>query len=322
MNTTLSKHCVCFFRFDYVTTMFAFNPPPPYFANAYADERYAACDASAGFRLYGKIVELSDPIFGDAEELDVGDAVRLYTRGGNDCVGDGTVTEYTQEAWGTTKIYLINRHSTRQRTRRWAVQLKKAYVRRAEALYPDENAPPKSLARSRVGELEGTLLLWDANRMRRVRDLPDTESSEHLGNLDAPLGRQSGAASASEPATNVGGNPTTGSVGVHETATGGHGAKENEFSLPGHSSAGGIGGGGYVTPSESFFSGERSGIEALSEAFANNLAHVDGSEIQEEEPEWAGSFAVGTGDDVQVTDSTAAHSTFSPEEEATILEVS
>ena len=48
-------------------------------------------------RLYFRIGELSDPIFGDAEELQAGDHVRLYTRGGNDCVGEGRIMDYPGE---------------------------------------------------------------------------------------------------------------------------------------------------------------------------------------------------------------------------------
>jgi len=95
-------------------------------------------------RLYFRIGELSDPIFGDAEELQAGDHVRLYTRGGNDCVG------------------------ARGLTRRWVVRLETPNIRRASLLYPDENDPRKAPATAQIGERVGKLLLWEAGRLRKV----------------------------------------------------------------------------------------------------------------------------------------------------------
>ena len=69
-------------------------PPPVMF---FFINRYAALEAHVSFLLCGRIVELSDPIFTDATELRAGDYVRLYTPGGNDCVGQGRIVEYHKE---------------------------------------------------------------------------------------------------------------------------------------------------------------------------------------------------------------------------------
>eukprot|EP00904_Undaria_pinnatifida_P006569 jgi/Undpi1/3041/HiC_scaffold_15.g06417.m1 len=59
---------------------------------------YAARDAYASYVLYGRISELCDPIFRESEELHPGDSVRLYTRGGDECVGEGCIVEYGKES--------------------------------------------------------------------------------------------------------------------------------------------------------------------------------------------------------------------------------
>ena len=112
-------------------------------------------------RLYFRIGELSDPIFGDAEEFQAGDHVRLYTRGRNDCVGEGRIMDYPGETWGTTGIFLAPRRSARGLTRRWVVRLETPNIRRASFLYPDENDPRKAPATAQIGERVGKLLLWE-----------------------------------------------------------------------------------------------------------------------------------------------------------------
>ena len=118
--------------------------------------------------MYGRISELSDPIFRDSEELHPGDTVRLYTRGGDECVGEGCIVEYEQQTWGSTGIFLTPRRATRGLTRRWVVRLSKVLVPLASTLYPEENDATRTQPTAQVGGRVGDNLLWDADRMRKT----------------------------------------------------------------------------------------------------------------------------------------------------------
>ena len=131
-------------------------------------QRYAARDAYVSYVLYGRISELSDPIFRDAEDLHPGDTVRLYTRGGNDCVGEGCIVEYSRETWGSTGIFLAPRRATRGLTRRWVVRLSKVLVPLASTLYPDETETRRAQQTAHLGGRVNETLLWDADRMRKA----------------------------------------------------------------------------------------------------------------------------------------------------------
>lgn len=197
--------------------------------------RYAARDAYASYVLYGRISELSDPIFRESEELHPGDSVRLYTRGGDECVGEGCIVEYGKETWGSTGIFLAPRRATRGLTRRWVVRLSKVLVPLASTLYPEETDAPRTQPTTQVGGRLGENLLWDADRMRKT-----------VGMTPSP------AAAAGH-----GGGPNAGGGAASSTA--------------GSSGAAVTGLAGFVTPSEPFFAGELAGVEALSES-ASSLA--------------------------------------------------
>ncbi|CAM9669798.1 unnamed protein product, partial [Pylaiella littoralis] len=131
-------------------------------------KRYAALDAYACLLLYDRITELSDPIFRDSDDLSLGDNVRFYTRGGNDCVGEECIVEYGEETWGTTGFFLVPRRTTRGHARRWTVRLDKVHVARAKALYPDADKPRGATATAQIGDRAGSVVSWDANRLRKT----------------------------------------------------------------------------------------------------------------------------------------------------------
>ncbi|CAN0004911.1 unnamed protein product, partial [Scytosiphon promiscuus] len=191
---------------------------------------YAALDAYACLLLHTRIKELSDPIFGEEDELCVGDKVLMYTRGGNDRVAEGCIVEYGQR-WGTTGVFLEPRQTTRGHARRWAVRLEKVHVARAKALYPDES-DPRGATTAQIGKLASKIVLWDASRLHG-----------------------SGSEGADAPT----------STGVTASREGGAGGRET-----------------FVTPSEPFFAGQLSGIEALSsEAVAYSTTGGKGSALGE-----------------------------------------
>eukprot|EP00904_Undaria_pinnatifida_P000836 jgi/Undpi1/10753/HiC_scaffold_29.g13201.m1 len=196
---------------------------------------YAARDAYASYVLYGRISELSDPIFRESEELHPGDSVRLYTRDGNECVGEGCIIEYGKETWGSTGIFLAPRRATRGLTRRWVVRLSRVLVPLESTLYPEETDAPRTQPTTQVGGRLGENLLWDADRMRKT-----------VGMTPSP------AAAAGH-----GGGPNAGGGAASSTA--------------GSSGAAVTGLPGFVTPSEPLFAGELAGVEALSES-ASSLA--------------------------------------------------
>lgn len=213
--------------------------------------RYAALDAYACFLLYERITALADPIVRKPEELVVGDSVRLYTRGGNECVGEGIVHKYTEEKWGTTGILVNPSRSTRRRSKRWVVSLRKTEVGRASLLYQDSGEEPGCPIRLQMKDKLGSLVLWDECRMRKAPHVPHATPIVGGGAASADVGATAGGASQSQ-------TPET---------DGGDGAR-------------------YVSPSEAFFRGEREGIEALSAAGAIFMGVGNDSEGEtgEEQP--------------------------------------
>ncbi len=181
-------------------------PLPPAFP-LFVSNRYAALDAYASFLLYGRIVELSEPIFADAKELHAGNYVRLYTRGGNDCVEEGHIVEYPEEAWETTGVVISPRCSTRGLTRRWVVRLIKVHVHGAETLYPNESDNLHTQATVHVGDRNDQLLLWNAGRLRKVAFNAGAATSGHTavdrGGVNPALGSPSVAPSGDGGAVGV-----------------------------------------------------------------------------------------------------------------------
>ena len=102
--------------------------------------RYAALDAFVELPLYHEILSRQDPIFNPPRDLAVGDHVRLYIRGGSDCIGEGIVDDNGGEKfWGNTGISLVPRSRTRSGGRRWCVRLKEVLKPRTKAIVPDYN---------------------------------------------------------------------------------------------------------------------------------------------------------------------------------------
>lgn len=172
------------------------------------------------------------------EELHTGDAVRIYTRGGDDCVGEGCIVDYGNETWGATGIFLTPRRATRGVKRRWVVRVSVVHVPLAITLYPDETDSPQTQPTALMADRIDGHVLWDEDRMRRTPTNAGQGSEPHPETPPAPatepnLSRTVGASSATPEA----------------------------------SSATGMGIGGLVTPSESFFAGEFAGVEALSARF-------------------------------------------------------
>ncbi len=200
----------------------------------------------ASLLLHARIGELSDPIFRENGALNVGDSVRIYTRGGNGCVGEGCIVEHGEETWGSTGVFLLPRRATRGVTQRWAVRLEKVHVPRARCLYPDANDPPRTSATAQIGDRLGCVVLWDANRLRKsVATAPATTSGASGASGALGQGGGSGTTSSARTASSLDGSGVSPPLGV--TGQGGAG-----------------GAGGAFSPSESFFAGQLEGIEALS----------------------------------------------------------
>lgn len=222
--------------------------------------RYAALDAYACLLLYARITELSDPIFRGSDDLSLGDNVRLYTRGGNDCVGEGCIVEYGEETWGTTGFFLVPRRTTRGHARRWVVRLDKVHVARAKALYPDADQPRGASATAQIGDRTGSVVLWDANRLRKTSmTAAATTSTERTGGSAVP--GDGGAPSVTPTVT----------AGAASSPDGDRSTGPGVPRYLGVVDAGGTvtGGGGeaFTTPSEPFFAGQLDGIEALSSEY-------------------------------------------------------
>ena len=212
-------------------------------------------------RLYFRIGELSDPIFGDAEELQAGDHVRLYTRGGNDCVGEGRIMDYPGETWGTTGIFLAPRRSTRGLTRRWVVRLETPNIRRASLLYPDENDPRQAPATAQIGERVGKLLLWEAGRLRKVPMDATANDTRASRAKDGGPNHMAGLSSVTE-------------ASIEEAS--GACASLGQQGMPPHSPAAAEA--EFTSPSETFFDGNLLGVEALSAESMAVAAAGDGAE--------------------------------------------
>lgn len=230
--------------------------------------RYAALDAYACLLLHTRITELSDPIFGKEDDLCVGDKVLMYTRGGNDRVAEGCIVEYGQR-WGTTGVFLEPRQTTRGHARRWAVRLEKVLVARAKALYPNES-DPRGATTAQIGKLANNIVLWDASRLRKIFATTAAATEvDHTGGSALPA--EGGGASVTSASGGVSSADGNGSKGADApTSTGVTGPRE-----------GGAGGRQtFVTPSEPFFAGQLSGIEALSsESVAYSTSVEKGSDV-------------------------------------------
>eukprot|EP00903_Cladosiphon_okamuranus_P019959 g18342.t1 len=260
---------------------------------------YAARDAYASFQLYVRISELSDPIFRDAEELHTGDSVRIYTRGGDDCVGEGIIVAYDNETWGSTGIVLAPRRSTRGVKRRWVVRVSVVHVPLAITLYPDETDSAQTQPTAHVADRMDRHVLWDEDRMRRrpanagdgMRSAPSASATSGHGggphvelrassttepNLSGTAGASSarvGDASLSEGAASAGVGAASASVRAAIASAQAASAREATRARAaaraslGAASAASPGVDGLVTPSEPFFAGEFAGVEALSARF-------------------------------------------------------
>lgn len=194
--------------------------------------------------------------------------MRMYTRGGNDCVGEGCIVEYGEETWGTKGIFLVPRRTTRGHTRRWAVRLGNVHVARAKVLFPDETDCRGAPATAQIGDREDNVVLWDATRLRKVpaAAVPATAASSETDRGGGSAASGEGGGSSTTPVGKAVFNPDGSrraiteapiSVSVGATTERGAGAGEE-----------------LVTPSEPFFAGQLDGIEALSSA---SVAHSPGS---------------------------------------------
>lgn len=241
--------------------------------------RYAALDVYACLLLHTRIGELSDPIFRKNDELHVGDNMRMYTRGGNDCVGEGCIVEHGEETWGSTGVFLVPRRATRGVTHRWAVRLERVHVPRARSLYPDANDPPKTPATAQIGDRLGCVVLMDESRSRKS-----------AATASATMSRGSGVQEKG------GGSTTTASAGTASSV--GRSGLSHSLGVAGQRGAGGAEGG--FSPSEPFFAGQMEGIEVLSsERTAFSSSAADGGDGGEQ-----GGKAGGADDEEDVIDVT------------------
>lgn len=241
---------------------------PPLF---FPIRRYAALDAYACLLLHGRIGELSDSIFRDAEELHVGDRVRFNTLAGNDCVGEGYIVEHTDETWGTTGFYVVPRRATRGFGRRWAVHLDRVNVPRAKALYPDATDRRGAPATAQLASRVDSVILWDASRVRKMTATPSAGAAGTPAGAPvvAPAGEV--ARAPAEEAATSSEHVEASTVSCERSgprATNGGGKEGPRLSdcvgMAEAANGAGQGGAEFVTPSEPFFAGELDGIEALS----------------------------------------------------------